>query len=536
MAHGCDGLGGKRNAFGVLLGAYLLIAGCGGADPSGPTGGEAGAAGGMVAGAAGGMTTLPGAGAAGSTSTGNPGAAGVAGSSMVTAGSGAAGGPAVAGSAGMTVAGSGTAGGGGMTGPPPATCAEAVRPYQVSVTQLDASLVPAPSERSWAGAIARVPVAVASDDSIYVGFTRQDAGSFAAVIAREDSTAASAWSVPGAVLGGVAATKDGAGALLFDPNAMVDARVWTAVARLGSDGAQKWKTELFHSPNLEDVGTKGGASSGRLAYVADNDSLIAYFGHTQRYDDGVRHQGGYLASLDAAGTQTLYSGWFGSHNLDQRLLVDGTTVSTLGIGDAYPKGIFYDVAKMRPRANVIYRLAADGVGATNGQLGGMVDLGTEIAIPLITNRSVAQDLDAGTWPDIDDAISMQIRTAAAAGTDMGILFVPQGGTLPMGDLTPTWLMPAPAMGARLNSLKAVKYGNGGLILIAWAESTGTTRMPVSTYYTMVVDRMGATCQPKTALMPAHSYAAGDDLIARADGSIVWANVQSNRINVVKLVP
>ena len=92
------------------------------------------------------------------------------------------------------------------------------------------------------------------------------------------------------------------------------------------------------------------------------------------------------------------------------------------------------------------------------------------------------------------------------------------------------------MGARLTSLKAVKYGDGGLILIAWAESTGTTRMPVSTYYTMVVDRMGATCQPKTPLSAAHACAGGDDLVARADSSIVWANVQSNRINVIKLVP
>ena len=39
---------------------------------------------------------------------------------------------------------------------------------------------------------------------------------------------------------------------------------------------------------------------------------MAYFGHTQRYDDGVRHQGGYLATVDASGAQDLIDGWFGS--------------------------------------------------------------------------------------------------------------------------------------------------------------------------------------------------------------------------------
>jgi hypothetical protein len=162
------------------------------------------------------------------------------------------------------------------------------------VTPLDAGLVPYVGDRSWAGATPRVPAATGAAGELLIGFTRPSGSSYAAVIAREDSTAENAWSVRAAALGGIAVTKDGAAALLFDPNPMVDARVWAAVARLAADGGVQWKTELFRSPNLEDEGTKGGASSGRLAYVPDYDSLYAYFGHTQRYDDGVRHQGGYL--------------------------------------------------------------------------------------------------------------------------------------------------------------------------------------------------------------------------------------------------
>lgn len=44
------------------------------------------------------------------------------------------------------------------------------------------------------------------------------------------------------------------------------------------------------------------------------------------------------------------------------------------------------------------------------------------------------------------------------------------------------------------------------------------------------------CQPKTALVPSQAFGAGDDLVARPDGRIVWANVQANRINLVTLVP
>src|SRR5690606_20153997 len=113
------------------------------------------------------------------------------------------------------------------------------------------------------------------------------------------------------------------------------------VQRFGAAGQQSFSTDLFRSPNLEDEGTKGEASSGRLGYLSGSDTLVAYFGHTQRYDDGVRHQGGYLATVDAAGSQELLNGWFGSHNLDQRLWTGESAGAVIGLGDAYPIGIFY---------------------------------------------------------------------------------------------------------------------------------------------------------------------------------------------------
>jgi hypothetical protein len=339
-----------------------------------------------------------------------------------------------------------------------------------------------------------------------------------------------------ATVGGIAVTSDGFAVLAFDPNEEVDARMWVRGERVfpreGETASVEF--ELFSSPNLEDEGTKGAPTTARFAYVAETDELVAYFGHTQRYDDGVRHQGGYLATIDATGNQELIEGWFGSHNLDQRMLVDGESVAVLGLGDAFPKGIFFSYID-EARTNVIYRLAADGVGTTNGQLGGMVDLGDRIAVPFITNRSVAQDLDAGEWPDIDETISMQIRDAAEAGTDMGIMFVPKA-SLPDGDLEPTWLDPQVTAGARLASLKSAQYGAGELMLLAWAELTGDGRNPTATYFTMIVDSDGVVCQPKAELPESFAFNSGDDIVRKPDGRIVWANVQSDQVQVVTLTP
>jgi hypothetical protein len=423
---------------------------------------------------------------------------------------------------------SGTAGSGGSG---PATCSEAAAAYTISATPLDASLVPTSATSGFGNrTFARLPVAVdASTNQAYVGLTTAAGAVIAAV-------GGSAITVPGAVNAGIAVTNDGLGVLLFDPNATVDDRTWAAVRRVRADGSEVFQTDLFRSPNLDDVDTKGAPSSSRLGYISGTNELVAYFAHTQRYDDGVRHQGGYLATLDAGGEQSLLSGWFGSHNLDQRLFVDAQGGAVLGLGDAYPEGIFFSFLGNRPSADVLYALASAGNGTTNGQLGGMVDLGDEIVVPFITNRSIPQDLDAGTWPDIDDAIAQQIRDAAATGTDMGLLRVPKTGMNPDDVLEALWLAPAPAAGARLESLKAVRYGEGGLVLLAWAESTGSNRQTTSQYFTMVVDRMGAVCQPKAPLDAQFAFTSGDDIVRRPDGSIVWATLQGSAVSLVTLTP
>jgi len=316
----------------------------------------------------------------------------------------------------------------------------------------------------------------------------------------------------------------------------VDQRRWAAVKRLRADGSEIFSVDMFRSANLDDVDTKGAPRTSRLRYVAENDEIVAYFSHTQRYDDGVRHQGGFVGRVSGAGTLEVLDDWWGSHNLDQRLVQEGSSIALVGLGDAFPEGIFYGLAAPRMRTTVIYPLASSGNGATNGQLGGIVDLGDVFLVPFVTNRSVPQDLDAGAWPDIDPAVSMQIREAAANGTDVGILRVPKSGTLPMAGLTATWIEIQRGTNARIQRLKSARYGDGGLTLLAWAEGVGTGRNPMLSYFTMVIDQQGAVCQPRTPLDGKFAFTAGDDIVRGPDGKLVWANVQGTTIQVVTLTP
>jgi hypothetical protein len=376
-----------------------------------------------------------------------------------------------------------------------------------------------------AGGSAELPVSVGENGTVYVGFT---SGSDAVVLGTDGLVV----NLPGANLGGVTATQDGVALLLFDP---VD-DMWAAAVRFTSAGQEVFATDLFRSPNLDDEGTKGEPGSSRLGYLSGSDQLVLYFGHTQRYDDGVRHQGGYLALVDATGNQELLNGWFGSHNLDQRLWTNADSGAVIGLGDAYPIGIFYSPLGDNPRPEVIYRLAAAGNGAANGQLGGIVDLGSELVMPFITNLSVSPDIDAGEWPDIDDNVASQIREAAANGTDMGLLRVAKGGELGDGDAPTVWLQPDLSADARLERLKSARYGDGELVLLIWAEASGGSRDATRSYYTMVVDADGAICQPKAPLDSSYAPTGGDDIVRGPDGAIYWANAEGDGVSLISLVP
>lgn len=421
----------------------------------------------------------------------------------------------------------------------PSSCSTAQAAYQISSVKLESAIGPIATSSGWGAPRAALPVAVdPSSSKLYVGFTKKSSGTTSANIVAEDGAVGSVISVPNAAGGSIAVTSDGFAMMLFDP-ADESARLWAAVARLNRDGAVKFQTDLFRSTNLTDEGTKGEPSTNRLVYTSD-DQLFAYFEHSERINS-VRHFGGYLAAVDGSGKQKVLSDWFGSHNLDQRAIADGNQAVTLGLGDAFPKGIIFEAvtATDQPRAESAYLLAANGVGTTNGQLGGIADAGTAYLVPFVTNTSLAQDFDAGEWPNTDDAKSEQIVAAAEKGTDVGLLTVKKGSSLPPAGLTATFLdvRRGVEMGGdtSISSLKIARYGSGFFLLI-WKESLGAGRNPTAKFFTMVIDADGAVCQAKTELSPEYQVMAGDDIVARPDGRISWANYQGNQISVVTLTP
>lgn len=415
---------------------------------------------------------------------------------------------------------------GGRDTSAPGPCASPVPPYTVEAVPVDASALPrSPGGGFGSNLLTYLPVAVGADDTVYVGWNTDDG----AVVQELDGARTE---LPGARLGGIAVTEDGFAALVFDRAE----GLWAEVARFARDGGEWFRTELFRSPNLDDEGTKGEPGSSRLGYVPESDRLVAYFGHTQRYDDGVRHQGGYVATVGSDAEQELLSGWFGSHNLDQRLWTGPSEGVVLGLGDAYPVGIFFARLGQRMRPQVVYRLAAAGNGTANGQLGGLVEVGEVLIAPFITNRSVSPDTDAGQWPNIDEDVAAQIREAASQGRDLGMLSIPKSGELPEGDVPTVWLDPELAEGARLVRLKSAPYGDDGHILLLWGEATGGNRNASIRYFTMVVDTTGAVCQPKTALDDAFAVTAGDDLVRASDGTILWANDAAGGVSLVRLTP
>jgi hypothetical protein len=469
-----------------------------------------------------------------------------AGSAAAAAGFGPGGAAAPVGLAGVGGVNSGRAGSGGAVGAvpptggatssPPVSCAQPLGPYKVTASMLDASFVPAAAGNNWGGAgdqDVRTMVAVdPATNKVYVGWSQSDGQALASMIAAEGGAASAAIKIPNSVLGGLAVTKDGLGALLYDPNPSVDQRLWAAVKRVSFTGDAKFSTDLFRSANLTDDMTKGNPARGRLSYIENTDVLVAYFGHMQLLQ-GVRHQGGYFATLSASGAQTVLSGWFGSHNLDQRLLIDGTHAAALSLGDAYPKGFYFSFSE-RPQTKVIYTVAVSGDGAANGQVGGLTVLSDVLVASFVTDRSIAPTVTAGDWPNIDATISMQIRNGATNGTDVGLLVFPKTA-VPAAEVAPIWVNLQPASGAHIASLKTVRYGSGDALLLAWAETTGTWTSKTATYYTMVVDRSGAVCQAKQKLEPGFELSY-DDMVRRSDGAIVWANGLGNRVHVVTLTP
>lgn len=155
------------------------------------------------------------------------------------------------------------------------------------------------------------------------------------------------------------------------------------VSRFNSAGTQIFATRIFGDQPQAQVNSKGEPgyfSSARMAYHPGAQNLILYAGHSQRWPDNIRHQGGFVATMSLTGTFQVLNGWYSSHNFDQRLLVDGDNFYTLAHGDAFPRALQFAswgaTAAAGPSDSDNYLSIPGDVGdnVTNTQTGGFVKL------------------------------------------------------------------------------------------------------------------------------------------------------------------
>ncbi len=121
-----------------------------------------------------------------------------------------------------------------------------------------------------------------------------------------------------------------------------NAEFW--VSAFDGRGQKVFDTRIFGEQNSELVHSKGypgTAGSSRLVYNPAAKRVGVYVAHTMKWPDNVRHQAGYLSLLSLTGENKTVSGWYVSHNFDQRMVVKDGDFYLLAHGDAYPRALVF---------------------------------------------------------------------------------------------------------------------------------------------------------------------------------------------------
>jgi hypothetical protein len=303
---------------------------------------------------------------------------------------------------------------------------------------------------------------------------------------------------------------DGSFALTYAKNNAAngaDFEYW--VTRVSPAGDTIFSTLIFGTQPKNQVGAKGEPgtfSSGRLVFNPGTQRLIAYTGHTERYSDGVRHQGGHLVTVSLTGTVGAIAGtinpfvepdWYCSHNFDQRLLVDGSNFYTLAHGDAYPRALVFgrwqDVAAGTSFVGNTQFFAINGAigdNTTNTQLGAMVKLANG-------NFGVVYSTKQGR--NNFDVRYVEITPAGVAGTQ-------------------TWLTSHPANTFAIYP-RIARHGDAAAVF--WEEVQAGAVVAVRT---RLVGTAEADATPQgTVADTAVRLPAVYDIASLPDGGILWAS-------------
>jgi hypothetical protein len=220
------------------------------------------------------------------------------------------------------------------------------------------------------------------------------------------------------------------------------------------------------------------------------------------WGDGVRHQAGFIGFLNEKGKQQPGgSGWFYSHNFDQRLIVADSDFCALAHGDAFPRALGFSrwSSSGNKLADETYHTipGESGENVTNCQTGGFVGL---------PNRRYAVIF-----------ASSNERKAH----DICIKILDESGKI----VREKWLTTYEE--GRVGSFPRIAR-DGNHIFVAWHENGEFQQLVLNISLDIVIAQSGT---PDVRLSP---Y---DDLHNLDNGSIVWAvPTEENKVRVYRIAP
>ncbi len=265
------------------------------------------------------------------------------------------------------------------------------------------------------------------------------------------------------------------------------------VAGFNGKGVQVFDTLIFGEKNSEEMHSKGypgTASSARIIYNESAGNIGVYVGHTMKWPDNVRHQAGYFSLLTPAGRNNPVSGWYISHNFDQRLVVHQGDFYLLAHGDAFPRALV--VSKWSGNGKKVFERnyhdipGEHGENTTHCQTGGLVvtDKKESVVVFASANERRSHDICIFTMDAGGKESRRKWLTDYAAGTN---------GSFP----------------------RIARYGKG--VLVAWEEFAGEG--PVMQY--VILDDSLEVLQRQAPVADAH-VSSCYDMVNLSNGSVVWA--------------
>lgn len=270
-----------------------------------------------------------------------------------------------------------------------------------------------------------------------------------------------------------------------------NAEYW--IAGFNGKGNTVFDTRIFGEKNSDEVKSKGypgKAGSTRLAYNPRTKKVGVYTAHTMKWGDNVRHQAGYISLLSLSGENKTVSGWYVSHNFDQRMIVKDGEFYLLAHGDAYP------------RALVFNKRGADGGKGFSVQY----------------HKIPGESGDNNTWCQTGGVVVMDDKRSAVVfassndreSHDVCIKTFDTTGK----ELESRWLTEY-TPGTKGSYPRIASYGKG--LLVAWEQSDGDG--PVMQY--VLLDGSLKTLQKQTPVADVH-VSPWNDMVNLSGGSVVWA--------------